>query len=244
MRKVTGELPRRNQLVAVVPFSGEFFEKLSDAGRLLSDVHHTLSVSRKELAILNLNKEWKETLIDSPVDEWLFGEDLEERLKAAKSLQFSSKQLKIKSIQLSTGSQTRWTISPRSQQSESQQSGFQQAVQLSVQLPGGISSTGSIQEYEEIPQVLELPVDIKILLKKLVEEVQNQPEADNSEEPPQKIRARCLLCGRAKNRVTTMKCDSCNNFVCKEHSKKYIKCVTCCNVMLADEFFVCLVSSL
>ncbi|CAH1956886.1 unnamed protein product [Acanthoscelides obtectus] len=73
----------------------ELIEKLSDAGRLLSDVHHTLSVSRKELAILNLNKEWKETLIDSPVDEWLFGEDLEERLKAAKSLQFSSKQLKI-----------------------------------------------------------------------------------------------------------------------------------------------------
>ncbi|CAH1973240.1 unnamed protein product, partial [Acanthoscelides obtectus] len=73
----------------------ELIEKLSDAGRLLSDVPHTLSVSRKELAILNLNKEWKETLIDSPVDEWLFGEDLEERLKAAKSLQFSSKQLKI-----------------------------------------------------------------------------------------------------------------------------------------------------
>ncbi|CAH1965157.1 unnamed protein product [Acanthoscelides obtectus] len=148
--------------------NAELIEKLSDAGRLLSDVHHTLSVSRKELAILNLNKEWKETLIDSPVDEWLFGEDLEERLKAAKSLQFSSKQLKTvkapqpkkyfklqKSIQLSTGSQTRWTISPRSQQSESQQSGFQQAVQLSVQSPGGISSTGPIQECEEIPQVLE-----------------------------------------------------------------------------------------
>ncbi|CAH1986924.1 unnamed protein product [Acanthoscelides obtectus] len=56
--------------------------------------------------------------------------------------------------------------------------------------------------------IKQLPVDIKILLKKLVKEDQNQPKADNPEEPPQKIRARCLLCGRAKNRVTTMKCDS------------------------------------
>nr|CAH7717095.1 unnamed protein product [Callosobruchus chinensis] len=69
-------------------------ERLSDAGRLLSDLHHSESTTRRDLASLNLNKEWRDTLSQSISDEWLFGEDLEERIKQAKTIQQSSDQLK------------------------------------------------------------------------------------------------------------------------------------------------------
>ncbi|VEN48678.1 unnamed protein product [Callosobruchus maculatus] len=70
-------------------------EALNDAGRLITDVIHSESMSRRELASYDLNNEWKNTLIESPIDKWLFGEDLEGRLKAAKILQASSRQLKV-----------------------------------------------------------------------------------------------------------------------------------------------------
>ncbi|VEN61979.1 unnamed protein product [Callosobruchus maculatus] len=76
----------------------EHIEKLSDAGRLIADMHHAESTSRKELVSLNLNKDWKEVLGSSPTDQWLFGLDLEERLKLTKSLQESAKQLKVTKI--------------------------------------------------------------------------------------------------------------------------------------------------
>ncbi|XP_060880495.1 piggyBac transposable element-derived protein 4-like [Metopolophium dirhodum] len=44
------------------------------------------------------------------------------------------------------------------------------------------------------------------------------------QEPPTKIRSRCYLCGRAKNRVTTIKCSSCQKFTCKEHVKAVVIC--------------------
>jgi len=71
-----------------------------------------------------------------------------------------------------------------------------------------------------------LPVDIKCFLAKY----KPQQEEDTAEPPP-KVRKRCRLCGRAKNRVTTMRCFSCNDFVCKEHSATEVKCDTCTNVI-------------
>lgn len=73
-------------------------EPLSDAGRILSDLHHSESITRRDLVSLNLNKEWKDTLSQSMSDEWLFGGDLEERLKNAKNIQQSSNQLKVRKI--------------------------------------------------------------------------------------------------------------------------------------------------
>nr|CAH7724198.1 unnamed protein product [Callosobruchus chinensis] len=66
-------------------------EALNEAGHLLTDVVHSESMSRRELASHDLNKEWKNTFIESPLDKCLFGGDL---LKAAKELQISSRQLK------------------------------------------------------------------------------------------------------------------------------------------------------
>nr|CAH7769655.1 unnamed protein product [Callosobruchus chinensis] len=65
--------------------------KLSDSGRLLSDLYNLETISRRNLVSMNLNKDLKETLLYSPIDEWLFGESLDERLKTAKSLQPTTK---------------------------------------------------------------------------------------------------------------------------------------------------------
>nr|CAH7766093.1 unnamed protein product [Callosobruchus chinensis] len=76
----------------------EHIDKLSDAGRLIADLHHVESTSRKELVSLSLNKDWKEVLGSSPTDQWLFGLDLGKRLKLTKSLQELAKQLKVAKI--------------------------------------------------------------------------------------------------------------------------------------------------
>lgn len=67
---------------------------LSDASRLLTDVFFSETTSRRELIAINLNKELKETLNNAPPDGWLFGENLEERVKATKSIARSSQDLK------------------------------------------------------------------------------------------------------------------------------------------------------
>jgi ribosomal protein S27E len=59
-------------------------------------------------------------------------------------------------------------------------------------------------------------------------------QEEDTAEPPPKVLKRCRLWGRAKNRVTTMRCSSCNDFVCKEHSATEVKCDTCANPA-ADE---------
>ena len=60
-----------------------------------------------------------------------------------------------------------------------------------------------------------LPVHIRCFLAKY----KSQQEEDFAE-PSAKLRKRCRLCGRMKNRVTTMRFVFCKDFVCKEHSKK------------------------
>ena len=72
-------------------------------------------------------------------------------------------------------------------------------------------------------QLQSLPGDIQSILSKY----KPQSQADTHEPPPAKSQKRCRLCGRAKNRVTTMRCSSCNDFVCKDYSKTDVKCDTC-----------------
>lgn len=69
-------------------------ENLSDAARLLADVQHDDSQIRRSLILSSLNTSVKDTLNSSPVDEWLFGKDLDEQVKAAKLLERSTKDLK------------------------------------------------------------------------------------------------------------------------------------------------------
>lgn len=70
-------------------------ELLGDVGNLLADLHHTESESRKILVSSNLKKQFKEVLLSSKIDEWLFGEDLPDRISGAKSLEKSAQDLKL-----------------------------------------------------------------------------------------------------------------------------------------------------
>lgn len=73
-------------------------ELLSDAGRLLANVHFEESQSRRNLVLTGVNRQFRETLNSVPVDGWLFGEDLEDRMKEAKALDKSSLDLKIPKV--------------------------------------------------------------------------------------------------------------------------------------------------
>lgn len=67
---------------------------LCDAGRLLADVHHSETDSRRDLLSINLNKSLKDTLHNVCVDGLLFGGNLEERVKTSKELEKSGALLK------------------------------------------------------------------------------------------------------------------------------------------------------
>lgn len=72
-----------------------YIQTLSDVGKLLSNVHHLESVSRKELIARNLNRDLKETLSNTPTGELLFGADLDTTIKSARELEKSGQQLKL-----------------------------------------------------------------------------------------------------------------------------------------------------
>lgn len=76
-------------------------EMSNDVLRLLCDVFHHESVSRRELLLLNLNKDLKETLQNTPISELLFGKELENTIEAARKLEKSGEQLKVKRNKLS-----------------------------------------------------------------------------------------------------------------------------------------------
>ncbi|CAL1671813.1 unnamed protein product [Lasius platythorax] len=52
------------------------------------------SLARKSIIMANLNISMKTTLSNTSVDEWLFGGDLEEKIKLAKNLEKTTKALK------------------------------------------------------------------------------------------------------------------------------------------------------
>ncbi|KAJ8913473.1 hypothetical protein NQ315_013853 [Exocentrus adspersus] len=78
----------------------QYIEMLGDAGRLLANIHHSESLSRRELISINLSRELKEPLTSTPITGLLFGTDLETRIKTAKDLEKSSLS--------QTGSQESW----------------------------------------------------------------------------------------------------------------------------------------
>lgn len=67
---------------------------ISDAARLIADIQRDETSIRRNLAIANVNVAAKETLTATAPDEFLFGKDLSEKLKTAKSLEGSLKLLK------------------------------------------------------------------------------------------------------------------------------------------------------
>ncbi len=67
---------------------------LSDVARVLVDLQRDETITRRLILITNLNPALKESLTATKPDKWLFGNNLTEALKVAKSLEKSSKDLK------------------------------------------------------------------------------------------------------------------------------------------------------
>ncbi|XP_030764197.1 uncharacterized protein LOC115888576 [Sitophilus oryzae] len=56
-----------------------------------------------------------------------------------------------------------------------------------------------------------------------------EPVPPNDPEPPQgKKRGRCKVCPYSKNqKKESSKCDNCQGFICKNHSRKKVLCENC-----------------
>lgn len=73
----------------------ELIEKSSDSCRILVDLQRDETLTRRLLIVANIRASLKETLKTAEVDEFLFGKQLEEQVKAAKLLEKSTKELKL-----------------------------------------------------------------------------------------------------------------------------------------------------
>ena len=72
----------------------ETLETLSDASKIIADLQHDESVIRRNLILSSVDDSIKETLLATQIGEFVFGQDLEEKVKAAKALQCMAKDLK------------------------------------------------------------------------------------------------------------------------------------------------------
>lgn len=62
----------------------------------MTDLQRDETLNRKSIILAAISSSQKETLDSSKADEWLFGEKLRDRLKAAKTIERSGKSLKVK----------------------------------------------------------------------------------------------------------------------------------------------------
>ncbi|KAM0724744.1 hypothetical protein ACS0PU_009128 [Formica fusca] len=87
--------------------------KLSEAARLMADLQRDETLTRRSLILAAISSLQRETLDSVTADEWLFGHKLGERLKAAKTIEKSGKDLKV--IHKNCGRSKNSKIPPRRQ---------------------------------------------------------------------------------------------------------------------------------
>lgn len=68
--------------------------KVADAGQLFTHLHYMISSHRRYLITPHLNAECKKIANDCPINDFLFGTDLSEKLKARQSLQKTARDLR------------------------------------------------------------------------------------------------------------------------------------------------------
>lgn len=73
----------------------DLVKDLMDVARILCDVQHTESTTRRNFALYSVKKELKDQLTTTKIDKFLFSQDLPETLKAAKAVSKSSTDLKV-----------------------------------------------------------------------------------------------------------------------------------------------------
>jgi hypothetical protein len=89
----------------------DLLKKLMDTGRLLCDIQHAESVTRRNFALYALKKDLKEHLFNTKIDKYLFGENLSETLKTAKAVSKSGTDLKVSTASTSK----KFTPTPKNQ---------------------------------------------------------------------------------------------------------------------------------
>ncbi|XP_045772336.1 uncharacterized protein LOC123872199 [Maniola jurtina] len=82
-----------NSMISSNQSSGEI-EIISDAARLLCGLYHSSTITRRNLILPGLNRDIKETMTQSPISEYLFGDKLQDIVSACKALKKSAEDLK------------------------------------------------------------------------------------------------------------------------------------------------------
>lgn len=72
-------------------------------------------------------------------------------------------------------------------------------------------------------KISSLPLDIRAFLSRY------SKEESTEEQEPNRKRGKCVKCGRVKNTTTTLRCQMCGQFTCKQHAKCIYHCITCSN---------------
>ncbi|XP_061713654.1 uncharacterized protein LOC133522352 [Cydia pomonella] len=72
----------------------KLLKPLSDACRILCDSHHSETATRRHFVLTATDAALKETLVEAERDQFLFGENVSEKLKVAKSIQKTGESLK------------------------------------------------------------------------------------------------------------------------------------------------------
>ncbi|VEN51889.1 unnamed protein product [Callosobruchus maculatus] len=100
-QQIAASLAAMSQLITAMLTDGgggnrQYISLINDASRLLLNVLHEQTVARRGLLAINLSKDFQNVNQNIPLDSFLFGENLEERLKLSKDLEASGKILKAK----------------------------------------------------------------------------------------------------------------------------------------------------
>ncbi|KAI5633830.1 hypothetical protein NE865_13466 [Phthorimaea operculella] len=72
----------------------DIIKKLNDASRLLCDAMYLDTRGRRTLVLSSINKNLKDSLLETEPNEFLFGDNLTDKIKTAKAVQKSGKELK------------------------------------------------------------------------------------------------------------------------------------------------------
>lgn len=119
-------------------------ERLADAGRILSDLYHDMSKTKKSFIVPGLNPIVKNIVDESSVDTLLIGEKFADNLKAAKAMEKSSKDL----VKQSSGYRKGFGTDSREdnrrfQLSRPRQRGYQGQQTLNWRHPSGMNHQGT-----------------------------------------------------------------------------------------------------
>ncbi|CAG9136028.1 unnamed protein product [Plutella xylostella] len=83
-------------------------QKLMDAARILCDIQHGDSVTRRNFIVFGVRNDMQEPLRRTKIDTFLFGENLPETLRSAKAVNKSSAELKVPESSKNSASKTKF----------------------------------------------------------------------------------------------------------------------------------------